>query len=158
MVINRIVIILLILLVLPALASAEIYKYRDQNGVLRFTDNLAEVPVEQRENMDQYQEITTAPNVAEQAPDNASGPAVARDAQAVEKELLDEKGVLDNEYSQLTEMRNSLEAAPQPNTPEGIAAHEKKIKDYNARLKIYEAKQKAFREKVREYNKGVSEN
>ena len=51
---------LLILLVLPMLASAEIYKYRDQNGVLRFTDNLTEVPVDQRENIDQYQEIKTA--------------------------------------------------------------------------------------------------
>ena len=67
---------------------------------------------------------------------------------------MDEKGVLDSEYNQLTEMRNSLEAAPQPSTPEEIAAHEKKIKDYNARLKIYEVKQKAFREKVQEYQEG----
>jgi hypothetical protein len=158
MVKNRIVIMLLILLALPALASAEIYKYRDQNGILRFTDNLAEVPVEQRENMDQYQEIRTAPDVAEQAPDNASEQAVAQDAQTVEKKLMDEKGILDSEYSQLTEMRNSLEAAPQSNTPEEIAAHENKIKDYNARLKIYEARQKAFREKVEEYNKASAEN
>ena len=148
---------LLILLALPALASAEIYKYRDQNGVLRFTDNLAEVPVAQRENIDQYQEIRTAPDVAEQASDNVSGQAAVQDVQAVEKELLDEKAVLDIEYSQLTEMRNGLEAAPQPNTAEEIAAHENKIKDYNARLKIYEGKQKAFREKVETYQEAVTE-
>ena len=155
---NRIVIMLLVLMILPALVSAEIYKYRDQNGVLRFTDNLTEVPVAQRENIDQYQEIKTAPDVAEQAPDNASGQAAVQDVQAVEKELMDEKGVLDIEYSQLTEMRNSLEAAPQPGTPEEIAAHKKKIQDYNIQLNIYEVKQKAFREKLEEYQKTFSKN
>ena len=154
---NRIVIMLLVLMILPALVSAEIYKYRDQNGVLRFTDNLTEVPVAQRENIDQYQEIKTAPDVAEQAPDNASGQAAVQDVQAVEKELMDEKGVLDIEYSQLTEMRNSLEAAPQPGTPEEIAAHKKKIQDYNIQLKIYEVKVKAFREKVQAYQEAATE-
>ena len=154
---NRIVTMLLVLLVLPMLASAEIYKYRDQNGVLRFTDNLTEVPVDQRENIDQYQEIKTQPDVAQQPSDNASGQAAVQDAQAIEKELVDEKAVLDSEYNQLTDMRNSLEAAPQPGTPEEIAAHENKIKDYNARLKIYQVKQKAFREKVQAYQEAAKE-
>ena len=148
---------LLILLALPALASAEIYKYRDQNGVLRFTDNLEEVPVAQRENIDRYQEIRTEPDVTQQASDNVSGQAAVQDVQAVEKELLDEKAALDIEYSQLTEMRSGLEAAPQPNTAEEIAAHENKIKDYNARLQIYQGKQKAFREKVQTYQEAVTE-
>jgi hypothetical protein len=148
---------LLILLALPALAAAEIYKYRDQNGVLRFTDNLTEVPVEQRENVDQYQEIKTREVVTEPAPASASEQAVVQDAQAAEKALLDEKAALDIEYSQLMEMRKSLEAAPQTGTPEEIAAHEKKIKDYNARLKIYEIQQKSFRAKVQAYNEAAKE-
>ena len=155
--INRIVIMLLILLVFPALASAEIYKYRDQNGMLRFTDNLAEVPVEQRENMDQYQEIKTAPDVAEQAPDNTSEQAAVHDAQALEKELTDEKEVLDNEYSQLMETRKGLEEAPKSSTPEETAVYEKKIQDYNIQLKIYEAKVNVFREKVEAYQDAATE-
>ena len=58
----------------------------------------------------------------------------------------------------MTEMRKSLEAAPQGNTPEETAAHEKRVRDYNARVKIYEVKQQAFRAKVDEYNKTSSGN
>ena len=79
----------------------------------------------------------------------------AKDPKAMEKELTDEKGLLDNQYSQLMEMRSSIEAAPQPGTPEEIAAHKNKIQEYNAQLKIYEVKQKAFREKVAEYQKAA---
>ena len=153
---NRIVTMLLILVVLPVLVSAEIYKYRDQNGVLRFTDNLAEVPISQRENMEQYQEIKTTAGAVEQTPADTSGKKPAPDPKAVEKELRDEKEILDNEYGQLMEMRNSLEAAPQPRTTEEIAAHEKKIQDYHIKLKIYEVKQKAFREKVEAYQEAAA--
>ena len=149
---------LMILLALPVLASAEIYKYRDQNGILRFTDNLAEVPLAQRENVDQYQEIKTREDAFEPAPDHATGQTAGQDPHAAEKALLDEKGALEVEYNQLMEMRKSLEAAPQTGTPEEIAAHEKRVRDYNARLQIYEVKQKAFRAKVEEYNKAASEN
>ena len=155
---NRIIIMLMILLAIPALASAEIYKYRDQNGILRFTDNLAEVPLAQRETVDEYQEIKTREDVTEPAPDNADGQTTGQDPHAAEKALLDEKGTLDVEYNQLTEMRKSLEAAPQAGTPEEIAAHEKRVRDYNARVKIYEVKQQAFREKVEEYNRASAGN
>ena len=155
---NRIIIMLLILLALPALSSAEIYKYRDKNGILRFTDNLTEVPLAQRENVDEYQEIKTREDVTEPAPDSDTGQAAGQDALAAEKALLDEKGALDIEYNQLVEVRKSLETAPQAGTPEETAAHENKVRDYNARLQIYEVKQKAFRVKVDAYNKASSEN
>jgi len=149
---NRIVTILLVLLVLPMLVSAEIYKYRDQNGVLRFTDNLTEVPIDQRKNIEQYKEIKTVPDTTGQSSVNDEA---AQDPKAMEKELTDEKEALDNEYNQLMALRSSIEAAPQPGTPEEITAHEQKIKNYNAQLKIYEVKQKAFREKVAEYQKAA---
>jgi len=154
---NRMLTMLLIMLVLPMLASAEIYKYRDPNGVLRFTDNLAEVPIAQRKNIQQYKEIKTTPPVVEQAVDDVSGDGAVQDSKTLEKELTDEKGVLDNVYSQLMQMRSSLESGPQPSTPEEIAAHEKKVQDYNIQLKIYEVKQKAFREKVQAYQEAGKE-
>jgi hypothetical protein len=154
---NRIATMLLILLVLPVLASAEIYKYRDQNGVLRFTDNLAEVPIAQRENIQQYQEVKTRAETVEQTPADGSEKEAVQDAQTAEKALTDEKGVLDQEYSQLMALRSSIEAAPQPGTPEETAAHKKKIQDYNIQLNIYEVKVKAFREKLEAYHKGDKE-
>lgn len=153
---NRIATILLTLLVLPVLASAEIYKYRDQNGVLRFTDNLAEVPPAQRETMEQYQEIRTTTETVDQTTAPAFEKDAAQDARSVEKELTDEKGVLDHEYSQLVEMRKSIEGEPQPGTSEEMDAHNKKVQDYNIRLKIYEVKLKAFRAKVEAYNRASS--
>jgi len=149
---------LLILLVLPVLVSAEIYKYRDQNDVLRFTDNLSEVPLAQRENMEQYREVKTRAETAGQTPANESEKEAVQDTRAVEKELTDEKAALDKEYSQLVEMRKSLESAPEPGTPEEMTTHKRKVQDYNIQLKIYEVKVKAFREKLEAYNKGVTKN
>ena len=155
---NRIAAILLILLALPVLASAEIYKYRDQNGVLRFTDNLAEVPPAQREAVEQYQEIRTTAEAVEQTPAPVSEKDAVQDARSVEKELTHEKEALDHEYSQLMEMRKSIEGAPQPGTSEEMDAHNKEAQDYNIRLKIYEVKLKAFREKLEAYHNSSAKN
>lgn len=49
----------LICMLLPSSVLAEYYQYRDQNGVLRFTDNLADVPEDQREQIERYTESET---------------------------------------------------------------------------------------------------
>jgi len=49
----------LICMWLPSSVLAEYYQYRDQNGVLRFTDNLADVPEDQREQIERYTESET---------------------------------------------------------------------------------------------------
>ena len=46
----------LICMWLPSSVLAEYYQYRDQNGVLRFTDNLADVPEDQRQQIESYTE------------------------------------------------------------------------------------------------------
>lgn len=46
---------LLLLLVSPALAGTEVYKYTDKNGGVSFTDNLSNVPDEQRETAEKIQ-------------------------------------------------------------------------------------------------------
>ncbi len=46
----------LICMLLPSSVLAEYYQYRDQNGVLRFTDNLADVPEDQRQQIKSYTE------------------------------------------------------------------------------------------------------
>lgn len=146
--IYRIAIIWVAMMLFPMLGSAEIYKYRDKNGVLRFTDNLTEVPLDQRRNIQQYQEIKTDPATTEQtSAEEDTGP----DPKALETELLSEKEVLDEEYSRLTSVREALESTEQPSTDEEIAAHNKKVQDYNNQLKLYESKQKAFREKLQAY-------
>ena len=153
--INRMLTMLLVLLALPVLVSAEIYKYRDPNGVLRFTDNLLEVPAAQREKIEKYQEIKTPVATQEQTPAEDSEQAAAPDSKTVERELTDERELLDHEYSQLMETRKRLEAVPQPGTPAETAVYEKEVQDYNIQLKIYEAKLNVFREKLENYRKGA---
>ena len=46
----------LICMWLPSSVLAEYYQYRDQNGVLRFTDNLADIPEDQRQQIESYTE------------------------------------------------------------------------------------------------------
>jgi hypothetical protein len=133
--------------------SAEIYKYRDQNGVLRFTDNLAEVPIDQRKKVEQYHEIKTPVtyNIETTSADESK-----QDPKVLEKELRSEKEVLDQEYKDLTQTRDMLEAIPKPKTPEENAAYEKSVEDYNSRLAAYEEKQKKFREKLAEYEAAIA--
>jgi hypothetical protein len=134
-------------------AFAEIYKYRDQNGVLRFTDNLAEVPLDQREKVEQYQEIKTS---VASGVETTSEDEPKQDLKALEKALLSEKEVLDQEYKDLTQTRDMLEAIPQPKTPEENAGYQKSVEDYNSRLAAYEEKQQMFREKLAEYEAAIA--
>ena len=89
-------------------SSAEIYKYRDADGVLRFTDNLQEVPKDQRKQVEQYQEIKTKKE-PEAAPvqEKTARPQNDEMAQQAE-ELKKEKELLDAEYAKLEEDRKLL--------------------------------------------------
>jgi len=42
-------------------ADAQIYKYTDPNGVLRYTDDLTQVPEAQRPSVEKYQELESPP-------------------------------------------------------------------------------------------------
>ena len=57
--IARILILMTLISMISIPACAEFYKYRDANGVLRFTDNLMDVPEDQRENLKSYTEVVT---------------------------------------------------------------------------------------------------
>ncbi len=50
------VVMALALMLVPLISSAEFYKYRDESGVLRYTDDMNEIPKDQRPNMDAYSE------------------------------------------------------------------------------------------------------
>ena len=153
----RIILVLVFFLLATAIpSSAEIYKYRDANGVLRFTDNLQEVPKDQREQVESYQEIKTKKEPEVQpAQKDAAGQQNAEMAQQAEA-LKKEKELLDAEYAKLEEDRKLLvELSEKERNNEEDVEFRKTIENFNARIKAYDEKLKVFEQKVGEYNAQV---
>ena len=152
----RILLIGLFLLSTAVSASAEIYKYRDASGVMRFTNNLHEVPKDQREQVQSYHEIKpkveAAEDPAQKSPAKPEDDAMAKQAEELKKE----KELLDNEYAKLEEDRKSLvEMSQKEKSDEEDAAFREQIESFNARIKAYDEQVKAFEEKVEQYNTAV---
>ena len=124
---------------------AEIYKYRDANGVLRFTDNPLEVPKEQQETVDTYRESKLMEEAGE-AVEVDSLPDIAEKLEAEKASLAQEFEGLEAERRQLEE-----EAKVARNEADN-AVFERKIQDYNQRLEAYENRRRLFQEKVDVYN------
>jgi E3 ubiquitin-protein ligase DOA10 len=152
----RILLIALFLLSTAVYSSAEIYKYRDADGVLRFTNNLHEVPKDQREKVDSMHEIETkAEPEKDPAGSSPKTPESGMDKQA--EELRNEKELLDSEYVKLEEDRKLLvEMSQKEKSAEEDAAFRKQIESFNARIKAYDEKLKVFEEKVGQYNAQVN--
>ena len=124
---------------------AEYYKYRDKNGVVRYTDNPLEIPKDQQENVKAYREI----KVLEEAGEVAEVESMAD----IEQKLRAQKSVLDKEYQGLAAERQQLEKeAKIDRTGAEYEAFEKKIVDFNLRLQQYEEKRLLFKEKADVYN------
>jgi len=137
-------------------SSAEIYKYRDAKGVLRFTDNLQEVPKDQREQVESYQEIKTKkePEVIPPQKDTAKTQNSEMDQEA--EDLKKEKELLDAEYAKLEEDRKLLvELSQKEKSAEEDAEFRQTIESFNARIKSYDEKLKVFEEKVSQFNAKV---
>lgn len=141
---------------------AEFYKYRDANGVLRFTDNLEEVPIEQREKIQMYQERTdflTPEQIEENARRAAEKKAVEEaNKQEAEKrdtavELNAMKAEIEKERAELAKERKALEdMRGKLSTPDARKAYNDSAAEYNSRITAFEEKLEVFNRKVNEYN------
>ena len=138
-------------------SSAEIYKYRDADGVLRFTDNLQEVPKDQREQVESYHEVKTKKD-PEVQPDQKDAAGQQDDEMARQaEELKKEKELLDAEYAKLEEDRKLLVESSQKEerSDEEDAELRRNIESFNTRIKAYDEKLKVFEDKVGKYNAQV---
>jgi hypothetical protein len=145
--ITRIMVLLMSLVLIPGLCFAEFYKYRDANGVLRFTDNLADVPKHQRENIQQYQEAI----IPEPAEAVEKAPELNLNERA--DQLNTERDLLAKEYAELAAERNAMEKeTPDPQDADAFTAYKNRVDDFNIRIKAYEEKRKTFQIKVDAFN------
>lgn len=164
---NILVIFLIFSMMLALPVCAEIYKYVDENGQKRWTDDLSQVPKEQRpavqrlestpessvdETADVSQKNQTSPPLEGEPADlNAGDPGQAADLsrEALEKEKAD----LDSRYEQLLEERKQLEEMK--STELSTAAQSelnRRISAYNEKTEQYESQLNQFNQRINDYN------
>jgi hypothetical protein len=149
---------------------AEFYKYIDEDGKVQFTDNIANVPPDQRERLEAYEEVTpsktrqpgqTPEMEAVTGEEGERSTAVVDDEELIDDraEALEKRGAaLEKEYEALMEEREGLDKAAKVRlTPAKKRELVERISDFNLRIKAYEKKRQAYNAEVEAYNAGVVE-
>jgi len=148
-------------------ATAEYYKYRDAQGNIRFTDNLADVPESQRPSAKTFEEVSgetpeEGPNTSAQdnnssqknsseeqdGIEEAEEPAPAVDEATIEA-LNARKEDLDREQAELMESKRKLQE-------EKTGLQSLAGRDVKAR-QAYEDKVKALNSKIADYQKRLKQ-
>jgi len=153
-------IVVLMLTAFPALASAEFYRYVDEQGKIHYTDDLADVPAKERPKANQYDTLQGPSSPPEQSEtqkptEGASKEPVARQGgeSAAQPSLRERGAALDAEYELLMKEREQLnKAANEPPTPAARVELSEKIKDFNQRMEDYEKRRVSFNKEVEAYN------
>ncbi len=162
--------VLITALLLAAPLCAEIYKYTDENGQKRWTDDLSQVPKEQRAAAQRIEAEEEKPGQATAGKAKKSKPApslegkvavpdggAADETAELSREALEkEKADLDLLYQQLLEERAQIEKM----TPEAVnfkarAELNFRINAFNQKTEQYEAKSNTFKEKINTYNQKI---
>ena len=159
-------------LAITALTHAEMYKYVDENGQTRWTDDLGQVPKAYRETAKIMESIETEPksldasqpeqdgNISldlqpEESNENAdSASNTPLDPATLEKERAD----LDAFYQKLQEEKKTIEQLKS----EAVDIKAKKelnsrISAFNKKTQQYETKLRQFNERVKAYNQEINE-
>ena len=152
---------------MPAVpAVAEIYKYIDADGQKRWTDDLSQVPKDQRPSAQLVapQEDSAAPaarNPDEAADDRTASPPddeaaapVQPQPEALSRAALErEKAELDEQYLQLMEDRKELEALRAGNLDADAREQlNQRIGTYNEKAEAYDQRLNHFNDNVQRYN------
>lgn len=159
-------------LLFSASAGAEFYKYVDEDGNPRFTDDINEVPEAQRANIRSYEE-SVSEDIPEQdvSQENQTDQAAADqetnfpDLSDNEQESLDDnrkrieqlKTEIDQEYEALLKEKEQLaKEKEQAKTKAQITEYNKKVESMNNRVAAYEEKGKTYKAEVDAYNQRLT--
>ena len=152
-------------LALDIAVSSEYYKYKDQNGVVHFTDDISEIPKDQRENMTSFQslESETYSSMDKEEINSSDSPA-GEESVSDDKlnetsiSLQEERAELEQTFENLQEKRAELAAkAMEKRTSEETKAYKEQVQQLNLDIKRYEELQKQFAEKVEIYNNNIKQ-
>lgn len=135
---------------------AQIYKYTDETGQTRWTDDLTQVPVNQRESVKTFENLKgDDPQIGEKTvPAPANQTQHAYESEMTRDALLREKAELENQYQRLQEERKEIEKLKsEGNVTTSQEELNTIISEFNAKTDKYETQRKALEDKVNQYNK-----
>ncbi|MFC1813099.1 DUF4124 domain-containing protein [Thermodesulfobacteriota bacterium] len=152
---------LLLMLLMVWFASpvhAEFYRYKDENGVTRFTDNIVDVPMDQRKGVHKY-ETAAPPGEPKQLP--AAAPAPKPDETSIEippgadaDRLTKIKAELDKEHVELLMTKSALDKETDIySSNEKFEVYKAKVTQFNLRKEAYEKRVEAFKRELEAYSK-----
>jgi hypothetical protein len=154
-------------------ASAEFYKYTDEDGNIRFTDDINLVPEDQRskirsyveseseenteqeatqENQQQSEQQTNFPNLSEDEPEEGSIEELKSRIETIQQEIDQEYGALLKEKEQLAQDKKKVK------TREQVESYNKRIESYNLRGQDFMKKQKERDTLIDDYNARIKIN
>jgi predicted nucleotidyltransferase len=141
------------LVLAPWPSRAEFYKYYDSNGVLRFTDDLSEIPPKQRAKVKSYVEYdpekpkTNRPLEKIKDAEKPSSQPELSTTRAQEADLLKRKTDLDANFQALMKEKKVLEDSQKGAKKSAThKQYEQQIKAFNDKVRAYEDKRKAYLE------------
>jgi hypothetical protein len=148
-------------LLLPEALWAEFYRYTGEDGAIHFTDDLSQVPPDQREQVESFIE-TESPQPPETPKKEPAAEVADRARQAVtfleEKRagLLIRQKNLKAEYKRLMEARAEIESLQQTaDTPKKQRALQEKITALQAQVAEYQSKSTVLDKEVNAFNQAI---
>ena len=143
----------------PAATHAEIYRYTDQNGVLRFTDNIANIPESQRKDVLSYTETDDTSKPEEQVQDAVKHPTEInkfQEERPLPERLIKIKAELDKENAELMKQLEAFSKEREIlSTHTTSRDYKEKVKYFNERLSDYEKRRRLFQKKLDAYNSKI---
>jgi hypothetical protein len=146
--------VVLVVLLVPGLAGAEFYKYRDANGVLRFTDDITEVPEDQRPQLKEYKSVVT-PEPAAEATEETKGPKKS-ELEAMAQKLEAEKAALEAEYQAILDEDRRIKAmVGDPENPPSPEEYNQQLRELRKKIDAYDARRRDFQERAAAFDAHV---
>jgi hypothetical protein len=146
-------------------ASAEYYKYIDKDGNVHYTDDLTNVPENQRTDINEYTGFQGDPydQQKDEQKSEKEQPVLEREHvknvpdmnefSEIKKRLDQEKETLEEEYRALMEEKKEIaENKNKYRSKSRAKKYNKVILKFNEKIEDYERRKKAFNTKVEEYN------